>query len=103
VNNPVSVTYVGPLASGYVQCPQSGRHYPFVRGVAFQLPEPLAIAASFQSPEEWETPDSIRKQVEEKNAAEKAAREAQTPDPNSAEAVLKAFNEARAKGAPAQE
>ena len=64
-----TVTYTGPLASGYVQCPNTLKSYPFKNGAAFDLPEDLAANIKAQSPNDWSVSPVIQKMVDAKNAA----------------------------------
>lgn len=114
MKNPVSITYVGPLLSGYVQCPNTGKQFPaasqekpagFVRGEPFDVPEVIAIALARQSPDDWQIPPSVQEKVtaalvEEEKAAKEAAAEAEAQSPLGR---LKALNEARKAAARAEQ
>lgn len=56
-----TITYVGPLEDGTVQCPQTGKHYAFKRGSAISVPEEIASALISQSPNHWSGAPSLKK------------------------------------------
>lgn len=68
-----TVTYIGPLAEGSVQCTISGRLFPFKNGKAFEIPEDLAVNLATQSPTYWTVPSVVKKLSEAKSAAPVAA------------------------------
>jgi hypothetical protein len=78
-----TVTYVGPLSEGSVQCPATCRNFPFKKGAPFDLPEYLAVNIAAQSPNDWTVPAVVKKLADdkisaEKDAAEVAAKKAET-------------------------
>lgn len=60
-----TVTYVGPLADGFVQCPVTCRNYAFKNGKAFTLPENLAVNIVLQSPADWSVSPVVQKLAED--------------------------------------
>jgi hypothetical protein len=63
-----TVTYVGPLAEGLVQCPATCRNYAFKKGEPFDLPENLAVNIAAQSPNDWSVSAVVKKLADEKSS-----------------------------------
>jgi hypothetical protein len=106
-----TVTYIGPLAEGIVQCPLTGVSYPrprlcdnddpngkpvlrgtFRRGESFDLPENLAVNVASQSPNDWSVSPAVKKLAEAKSsitviAAPSSETESANTDENTDEKV----------------
>lgn len=63
-----TVTYIGGLSEGSVQCPVTCKSYLFTKGAPFDLPENLAVNIAAQSPNDWSVSPVVKKLAEVKSS-----------------------------------
>lgn len=58
----MTITHIGSIESGTVQCPLTLVSFPFTKGKPFDVPVNVAAALVSQSPSDWKTEKSASNQ-----------------------------------------